>query len=790
MKLALKKTFLFSLISVVFCGVSFADTVIDTPREVIVKGFGDASKWENLSSFGKVLENGNVLEIDSTKSEKKGFNRIINTKKRLLKPDTQYTLKFSVLMTEKTSEKFLHTFARNAVTQNAKRDVVMKNANYTSGKFEDVKVSFKTNQNAKDYSYYITIFGGTKCVIKNFSIIEGTFDKTVFIGEKSEEYKLDRASLPTGAKEFSVDLPKNKYDIVVKASDFGVKEGAENIVEKINTALKYCKKIGAAKLVFEKGKYKTTEEYSISLDGMKDFEFDGNGSTFIFRKDKGSSNMRIQNCERVKVHNFNFDWDWKKDPLASIVEVIDLKKNGKDSYIDLKFIEYKKFPRKDTRIVNLSSYDPKTKSVGLEGGFTVYYEFLDGKLSKQPEWLSKNILRVFSDDKKIRKIEKGHLFRLQHFYYGLGGINLTSNEHLTLKDINIFSCKGHAFVMGGTQKFTHFDNVNIVRPFVKRRPITCTADHFHISRSRGFLKMENCEFSLGADDCINMHDTSNFCEKISPTTVRTRNSKGFPVGTKVEFRQGDYSPANYEGTVVKSERIKGERNSYEIEFTPVLPEQLFDGFIMFNKTFDTRNVIVRNCKFHSNRARGILILARDVTIENCKFFHNEMGAIKIETGYTFNVWSEGYGVNNVVIRNNIFDTTNPVDEKVYGKARDVVINVYMKTDPSTTQTRYPILKDILFENNTFKDTFGLVAFIASSGNVTFANNTFINTTTREKPLEYRGNFYITHSLNTRIVNNTWIKSPYIPTPAVVFDGETSTDVLVQGNKQVDSLKEE
>ncbi|MFR6033186.1 MAG: right-handed parallel beta-helix repeat-containing protein [Bacilli bacterium] len=44
---------------------------------------------------------------------------------------------------------------------------------------------------------------------------------------------------------------------------------------------------------------------------------------------------------------------------------------------------------------------------------------------------------------------------------------------------------------------------------------------------------------------------------------------------------------------------------------------------------------MRNCYFHDNRARGILILARDVTIENCKFRHNEMGAIKIETRIHF-----------------------------------------------------------------------------------------------------------------------------------------------------------
>ena len=36
----------------------------------------------------------------------------------------------------------------------------------------------------------------------------------------------------------------------------------------------------------------------------------------------------------------------------------------------------------------------------------------------------------------------------------------------------------------------------------ERRPITTSADGFHVGQSQGFIRLEQCEFSLMRDDCI------------------------------------------------------------------------------------------------------------------------------------------------------------------------------------------------------------------------------------------------------------------------------------------------
>ena len=294
--------------------------------------------------------------------------------------------------------------------------------------------------------------------------------------------------------------------------------------------------------------------------------------------------------------------------------------------------------------------------------------------------------------------------------------------------------------------------------------------------------MENCEFSYGCDDCINMHDNSVFARKTSEFALTgKRMGNNLKVGDTVEFRHGDYSPANYTGKIASIKLIDKKNNIWETTFENPLPEVKDDGFVLFNHDFNTHNIIVRNCFFHHNRARGILILARDVTIENCRFWRNEQAGIKIETGYTYDLWCEGYGVNNIKISNNTFDTVNPTGTRNQNFERDIFIGTYLKRDPSSEHTSYPILSNILIENNTFKDTFGLCAYIASAGNVIVRNNSFYAETPRETPQKYRGGFRIQNSENIKVVNNRYNKSPLFKELGVSYDTRTSKGIIVEGN---------
>lgn len=295
--------------------------------------------------------------------------------------------------------------------------------------------------------------------------------------------------------------------------------------------------------------------------------------------------------------------------------------------------------------------------------------------------------------------------------------------------------------------------------------------------------MIGCEFAYGSDDCINIHDLSAFGVKVDENVIELKAGSMPEVGDVVELRHGDYSPAKFKSEVVSITVTPDKKRYFYLK--DKIPNPRFDGFVIFNRVYDSSHVIIRDCYFHSNRARGLLILASDITIENCKFVHNQMGALKFESGYTFNLWSEGFGVNNVLVKNCTFDTVNPQGVAYQGKVRDVFFGVYMRRDPSFEQTKYPVIRNVMFENNKFKNSFGTIALISSSDNIIFKNNTFENTTPRKKELPYRGAFYINHSTNTKIVNNTYIKSDLVKYPGIFVDEDTSKGIIFEGNTIVE-----
>ena len=705
----------------------------------------------------------------------------------LLEDDTAYVLEFDyILECEPSSENYIIVVVRDMNFK--KNDFASSSLPTKPGKFMKGRVNFKTLKGAGGYAVMFHMHGKLKGEIKNLTLRQAD-DTTSFRpfsanAEAFDESKLKK--IPTGAKEFSVDLPTPKNGLVVSAADFGLNENVDNAAAIINKALEHCRKTGASKLVIPRGTYKSFDGTQIIVQDFEDFTIDGQGSTIIINKNlrkSGPSTLSIARCKRTLLENLNFDWDWNSNPLASVVEVV----GGNDKYFDIKFLEYEDFPQKDVRIGIFSAYDPKTKSVGIENGKTRAFNMFVGRGKPvETQWIASNILRI----KTRNPFEAGELYRLQHSYYEYGCVSMLSNTHLTLRNFNIYSCSGHAFTVSGTQKYWHFDNVNIVRPpNSERRAITTTADHLHIAQSQGYMKMENCEFSLGADDCINMHDCSIIMARESDETllsVNTRNSYLYNEGEEIELRQDDFSPAGFTGKVIEKTLVDKERKIYRVRLDKPIPEMKGVYFVLFSKKYDTRNMIVRNCYFHDNRARGVLILARDVTVENCRFFHNEMGAIKIETGFTGNSWCEGYGVENVVVRNCTFDTCNPSGSMTNGYERDIYMGVYLFTDPSYRKTDYPILRDIMFENNTFKDTFGVVAVVTSVRNLIFRNNTFSNPTPRKNPLKYRGCFYVGWSRDVSIVNNKFVLSENISDLGIYIEKGTVKRLKIQGNSFVEN----
>lgn len=791
---------LFFFFTVLLAGCS----IESAPEEKVI-----ADSFNSVKVVGKrsAISADGVLHVDSKGA--KDFLRAAQTAAGLFEPGKSYLIKFKCRIDSAEDGAFF-LFTARSDSLGPLRDLGTTTV-ARARDFQDVEMQISIPEGVNDYSLKFSTKGSLSGVLKDLKITQGTGLDFYPFAESQREYCGEIGKTATGCPDFNVELPAgNPNAPVVNAADFGATENNLKFCDAMNAAVAHCRKIGARKLVLPKGVYHLYNSGPITFEGLKDFEFDGGGSTFIFLRDKGLAKMKgldaskisnnfqdgacvkIFECERVKVGNFNIDWDWAADPLGSIVRVENVCASPGGEYIDYKFVDYDNFPRRDLRVANLSSYDPVSNLIGVEGGATLGYEFYKGKNIPKMEWLSGNVLRVWHS-RYSRRAKVGDFYRMQHYYYDGAGVLTHQNRHLTLSKVNVYSCRGHAFVVSGTQQYWQYLDCSIKPPEgAKARAITCTADHLHVVNSRGYMKLIGCDFMLGADDCINVHDCTGYAVRKSDFSLETRNVRGikmFKVGDPIELRDDDFSPSGFTGKIKSVKPIDASKGVHEIVFADKIPQPKGEGFIMFNHYYSSGNILLRNCKFHSNRARGIIIQCPNVTVENCVIKNNEMAGMRIVTGYTPNLWSEGFGVDNLLVRGCVFESTNRTDVKADGFARDIHIGIYRTTGERTGQTIYPIMSNITFEKNTFKNAYGLVAFITSSGNVVFRENTIINDIPRKKPLPYRGSFLVKASTDTAIVNNIIVESKYAPNPGVYAEADTVKGLKIGGNKIVSKFPE-
>lgn len=791
---------LFFFFTVLLAGCS----IESAPEEKVI-----ADSFNSVKVVGKrsAISADGVLHVDSKGA--KDFLRAAQTAAGLFEPGKSYLIKFKCRIDSAEDGAFF-LFTARSDSLGPLRDLGTTTV-ARARDFQDVEMQISIPEGVNDYSLKFSTKGSLSGVLKDLKITQGTGLDFYPFAESQREYCGEIGKTATGCPDFNVELPAgNPNAPVVNAADFGATENNLKFCDAMNAAVAHCRKIGARKLVLPKGVYHLYNSGPITFEGLKDFEFDGGGSTFIFLRDKGLAKMKgldaskisnnfqdgacvkISECERVKVGNFNIDWDWAADPLGSIVRVENVCASPGGEYIDYKFVDYDNFPRRDLRVANLSSYDPVSNLIGVEGGATLGYEFYKGKNIPKMEWLSGNVLRVWHSHYS-RRAKVGDFYRMQHYYYDGAGVLTHQNRHLTLSKVNVYSCRGHAFVVSGTQQYWQYLDCSIKPPEgAKARAITCTADHLHVVNSRGYMKLIGCDFMLGADDCINVHDCTGYAVRKSDFSLETRNVRGikmFKVGDPIELRDDDFSPSGFTGKIKSVKPIDASKGVHEVVFADKIPQPKGEGFIMFNHYYSSGNILLRNCKFHSNRARGIIIQCPNVTVENCVIKNNEMAGMRIVTGYTPNLWSEGFGVDNLLVRGCVFESTNRTDVKADGFARDIHIGIYRTTGERTGQTMYPIMSNITFEKNTFKNAYGLVAFITSSGNVVFRENIIINDIPRKKPLPYRGSFLVKASTDTAIVNNIIVESKYAPNPGVYAEADTVKGLKIGGNKIVSKFPE-
>ncbi len=732
-----------------------------------------------VKSAASVDAKAGMLQID-TMASRQVWNPCFLTRDDLFQPNTQYDIAFPYHVEQAGEDSYLLLLMRPLAATNQLQDAAFMEV-YAAPADGIVHFYVTIPQEGPRYAFQIHTCRNLRAQVGAIEIRE--LVREFLPADRDTAAVTEPGDLPTGSEDFTVDLPRLEKAKTYQGTDLGISPDNPDNTAALQGAIAKLRKLGPSRLVLGPGVYRFTSDTAITLPSTRDFELDGQGAQFVFRKNKDKL-FRVEHCERVALRNFSIDWDWEQDPLASIVKV-EAKAAAGDA-IDLRFVDYTAFPRQDVRVADLVKVDAATRDALAVGGWGLQFEFYKGQAVPKTEWLEPNLLRLHAAPGKLALAVVGDVLRMRHCVYDMTAINLINNRHLTIDNVQVLSCPGMGIVTSGIQEYWQIINSSVSPPPGSRRVIGSTADCIHVVSSRGHFRLENTVLGTSGDDTLNIHDNNAFAVRTDDHRLTSQNIRFHPgnyyqAGDLIELRHDDFSPTGFTAKVLEVKPVDRGRGRYEFTFAETLPEQAGSGFVLFDRRYGTENVIVRGCTFH-DFPRGILLMANNVTIENNEFTQGKASAIKIETGYTMKVWSEGYGAANVVIRGNHFASVNRTGRYTFENRPDIYLSSYQVTDPSMAKTDYPILNRILIQNNRFEGTTGAPIFMASTGRVTITGNTFDLQGQPAVATDYRGGIGVVHSSGVAILGNTWKNANGSCKPGVLYEPSSVTGLVSSGNR--------
>ena len=570
---------------------------------------------------------------------------------------------------------------------------------------------------------------------------------------------------PTGAGDFTIDAPRATGGPVVRAADFGFSPASDKNAAAIMRALAECRRVKASRLELAPGTYRCFDEPGVVVRDFTDFTLDGRGAVLVFRRapeyrcqpqselilDKG--NLLVQRCLRTEVRDLVMDWDWEGDPLASFVRVtrrnLD-EAHPENAWMELTFVDYERHPKypEPVPVQKLMAMDEcRTRfraGPGLSCGQT------EGHFGAKNEWVAPNVLRVwpgipmpnrnqnpatrFAANPKwnlqaVRRFAEGGLYRLQHCYYGKNGINLDSNRHLTVRDVRVWACFGMAMVTDGAQEYWQVERLRVAPPTAEEfaaaypgkrffeRPVSSTSDGHHVARSKGHCKYVDCYWTRNNDDSSNFHDRFTIAVKVAPRKLYVINRRGTAYfraepGAPLELRHPDFSPAGYTAKLVRV-------NKELLELDRDIPDQKGPCFLVWDRTYGTDWVLFKGCTCEDSGWRNIFSPS-NLTIEDCTFRRTPGVPLRLIADWRADLWCEGMGATNVVIRNCTFaDTGTLVPKEGQISTRCVVPEGWDIPPPDKDF----VGGDVLIEKCTFVRPTGPVLDLPTGRNVTMRDCT-------------------------------------------------------------------
>ncbi len=572
-----------------------------------------------------------------------------------------------------------------------------------------------------------------------------------------------------GVSAVDFEIPEPTPTETVKGSEFGFDTEAADNSAAFRAAAAYLKEHPGTTLEIEKGVYKMAPKSAISFSGITNCVVDGGGSTFLYAT---RNYFTITGgTELFMVKNFTVDWDYETTGYSptSVIRIIDRRETDDPQSHE---VDYEFFTVDDAAYAttlpwdSMIGLDPDTLTVGKLGGDGTHFQISSWHKSfkvKSPNVITATI-------KHDAPGTVGRVFLVRHYNYSGPVFRQTNAVNITYKDFNVYSGPGGCiYASGQDAHHVRIDGVTVgLNPeTADKYRMSTTADAINFKNTGGYLIIDNCDIGYQGDDCLNIHSTPGLVEYAYDNMMEiiVRNGNNFYVGCEVGFKKAeDFTPHEFTATVTGYELMQSEQygQHYLVTLDRDVPADIESNWIIYNMSNNGENYIVRNSYFHENRARGLLLGSPNGLVENNHFYRHEQGAIHASLDHG-GQWIEGTGVNNLIIRNNVFEECNLMGGSAY-------IDIFASSEFGVGGVILgECFSDILISGNTFINPKSEILAARSVTNLAFVSNTIknpdelINVYDPDAVYPNRGKVELRgyQIKEATAIHNTWEASPYI-----------------------------
>lgn len=566
----------------------------------------------------------------------------------------------------------------------------------------------------------------------------------------------------------AVFLLEGQAKSIVSVKDFGIcANDSSDATLAFNKVIKYCKGLNdSVEIVFPEGRYDfypneinkddffpfaETEKKPIGmyLRGLRNVTINGNGSQFIFHGIM--TGVGVAECENIKLVNFSIDWDRPMTSQATVIGVT-------DNYIDLNI---------DSKIYPFTIENEKLLFVGENWKRDVKRYNLYDKSTHEIITLTRDNPMGMIFERKAKKINND-LVRLEGpFDYKpepgtivsmysqreVPGIGMFRNKNVLIEGVSVYYATD-----AGIRAFMCEDltllNTSVEINKSKNRVFSSMADASYFTNCRGLVTLDNCHHSGHADDWANFRGTYGVIDNVvaDSSLLVSHNKKSiygyYGVGDSILFVNKKSMCQLNERYLIKQINYKG--NKAVLLLNKRIPAFVNNDYVVENISW-MPEVHVVNCSVsRTSRARGILFTSSLYGLIENNVFRSAGSAILIE-GDT-NEWYEAGAVNDLTIRNNIFENCSSSSQNGgWGKA---VITITPMHFPTADRSSKPFHKNITIENNRFIHYDYNLLYARSVDGLLFINNS-VEFTNAFPMRNNKVNFNFDGCRNVVVKNNTF-----------------------------------